>query len=296
MTLIESNNWVFLSLLSAFTLATSDAMTKKVLSKGNEYLTAWFRLLFSLPLLIILLMFIPIPKTDGIFFRAFAIALPLEIIAIIFYTKALHLSPLSLTLPFLSLTPVFLILISLFILGERVSLMGGAGILLIAAGGYLLNLHNMKKGFFEPLKNIRQEKGSLCMIIVALIYAFTSSFGKLAIEHSSPLYFGILYYLALSIAFIPIALWRQKGMLRRFIAEGSMKKMIFPGICYSIMVIAHMTAISMTKVAYMISLKRTSLLIGVLYGYFMFGELNIRERFAGASLMFAGFVLIVTAS
>jgi uncharacterized membrane protein len=56
-----------------------------------------------------------------------------------------------------------------------------------------------------------------------------------------------------------------------------------------------MEAIKLTKVAYMISVKRTSLLIGVLYGYFLFREENIRGRFLGALLMFAGFVLVVSA-
>ena len=62
------------------------------------------------------------------------------------------------------------------------------------------------------------------------------------------------------------------------------------------MIASHMTAISLTKVAYMISLKRTSMIMGVIYGYFLFKEKNIRERLAGAVIMFIGFVMIVTAS
>jgi drug/metabolite transporter (DMT)-like permease len=46
----------------------------------------------------------------------------------------------------------------------------------------------------------------------------------------------------------------------------------------------------------MISLKRTSIIIGVIYGYVLFKEKNIRERLAGAIIMFIGFVMIVTAS
>ncbi len=43
--------WVTLSLLTAFSLATSDALTKKVLRSRDEYFVAWIRLLFALPLL-----------------------------------------------------------------------------------------------------------------------------------------------------------------------------------------------------------------------------------------------------
>jgi drug/metabolite transporter (DMT)-like permease len=46
----------------------------------------------------------------------------------------------------------------------------------------------------------------------------------------------------------------------------------------------------------MISIKRMSIIIGVVYGYFFFKEKKIRERLSGALLMFLGFVMIVTAS
>ncbi len=288
--------WVSLALISAFTLATSDALTKRTLAHSNEYLVAWFRILFSIPLLLIIWLFIPVPKLDIEFYKAFAFALPLEIIAIIFYIKALRISPLSLTLPFLSLTPIFLILISYLIIGEKVSFRGGIGIILIAVGSYTLNLHEMRKGIFKPFRAITKEKGSVLMISVALIYSVTSSLGKMAIEHSSPLFFGITYFVAVTIVFAPIALWLGKGELKSFISEKQFKGLLLPGLFYSVMIASHMIAMSLAKVAYMISVKRTSLIIGVIYGYLLFKEKNIRERLIGAVLMFIGFVMIVTAS
>ena len=108
--------WVLFALVSAFSLATSDALTKKALPLHNEYLIAWLRLLLSLPILLLSLLFIDLPSPDDDFFRAFLSALPLEILAIILYIKALKVSPLSLTLPFLSLTPIFLTVIPYLIL------------------------------------------------------------------------------------------------------------------------------------------------------------------------------------
>jgi len=287
--------WVLLSLLSAFSLATSDALAKKALPGSNEYVVAWFRLLFTLPLLLAVMPFISIPDLDEDFYRAFAIALPLETITVVLYIKALKLSPLSLTLPFLSLTPVFLIVNSYLILGEKVSLSGAAGILLIVIGSYLLNISEMKNGLLGPLKAIKREKGSVLMIGVALLYSFTSSYGKMAIEHSSPLFFGISYFIALNIVFAPVGIMMGKGDLKHFIEQKKYKLLLIPGLFYSLMVITHMTAMSLTKVAYMISVKRASLLIGVVYGYLMFQEEHIRGRFFGAALMLAGFILVVNA-
>jgi uncharacterized membrane protein len=288
--------WVVLSLISAFTLATSDALTKKALAQSNEYLVAWFRLLFSLPLLLILWIFVPVPKLDYGFYKAFLLALPLEMIAIVLYIKALRISPLSLTLPFLSLTPVVLILVSYIILGEKVSLQGGIGILFIAAGSYTLYLHKIKGGILEPIRAITREKGSLLMITVAIIFSITSSLGKMAIEHSSPLFFAITYFIAVTICFAPIALKMGAPELKSFISERRFGALVLPGFFFSVMIASHMLAISLTKVAYMISIKRTSLIMGVIYGYILFKEKNIRERLTGATLMFIGFVMIVTAS
>lgn len=291
-----TSTWVLLSLISAFTLATSDALTKRALSFSNEYLVAWFRLLFSIPLLLFLMVFVPVPKLDYGFYTAFILALPLEIIAIVLYIKALRVSPLSLTLPFLSLTPVFLILVSYLILGEKVSFQGGIGIILIAAGSYTLNLHKIKGGIFEPFRAITKEKGSILMIIVATIYSITSSLGKMAIEHSSPLFFGVTYFIVVTLFFAPIALKMGQADLKTFISERRFKALFLPGLFFSVMIASHMIAISLAKVAYMISIKRTSMIVGVIYGYLFFREKNIRERLTGATLMFIGFVMIVTSS
>ena len=283
-------SWVSLSLISAFTLATSDAFTKRALTSSNEYIVAWLRLIFSLPLLFVIFLFIPIPELDKEFYVAFFLSLPLEILSIVLYIKALRISPLSLTLPFLALTPVFLIFVSYVILGERVSLWGGMGILLIASGSYTLNISKIKEGIFEPLRAITREKGSVLMIAVALVYSLTSSLGKMAIGHSSPLFFGITYYVALTVFFAPIAFHKNNQISRK-----TAQSVFLPGVFYSLMVISHMVAISLAKVAYVISVKRMSLVIGVLYGYLFFKEKNIMERLFGATLMFIGFIMVVTA-
>ncbi|MEW6584049.1 MAG: DMT family transporter [Nitrospirota bacterium] len=287
--------WVILSLISAFTLATSDALTKRALRGANEYLVAWFRLIFSMPLLLLIFFLIPVPKLDAVFFKAFLLALPLEAATVILYVKALNRSPLSLTLPFLSFTPVFLIGISYLILGETVSIRGAIGILLIAAGSYIVNIGDMRKGILEPIRSLWKERGALMMLGVALIYGFTGPLGKMAIEHSSPLFFGFTYFTALTVIFSPIALWYGRADLKNLFAQGSYKRMMAPGILYSCMIISHMIAISLVQVAYMISVKRISILIGVVYGYLIFKETNIRERLFGALLMVAGFAAIVTA-
>jgi len=288
--------WIVLSLTSAFSLATSDALTKKIITPGNEYVIAWLRIVYSLPALSAAMALTPVPSLDKTFFLAFCAALPLEIAAILLYYKALRVSPLSLSLPFLSFTPVFLMLFSRLIMGEAVSAAGAAGIALIAMGGYGLNLSALREGPLGPLKAVLRERGSLYMLIVAMIYSATSALGKLAITHSSPAFFGATYYFALAVCLLTVIAFRQGG--RQFLIQlkSTAKAALLPGAFDALQSVTHFFAVSMANVAYMVAIKRLSLIIGSGYGFLLFGERNIRERLVGALLMFAGFVVIVVFS
>jgi drug/metabolite transporter (DMT)-like permease len=285
--------WIILSLVCAFSLATSDALTKKALRPDNELLIAWLRFSLSLPAMIVYLLLSPMPQVDGTFVMAFSAALPLEILAVVLYIKALRISPLSMTLPFQSLTPLFLIFFSRLIVGEGVSSAGAAGITLIVLGGYVLNLATVKSGFLAPLKAVAKERGAVYMILVALIYSVTSSLGKLAVTHSSPSFFAATYYLALVLCLLPLVS-RNTGNQRLTTAlRHNIGLAALPAVFQAVMAITHYAAISLANVAYVISIKRSSLLIGSLYGFLFFQERQLGNRLAGAVLMFAGFVLIV---
>ncbi len=194
-------------------------------------------------------------------------------------------------MPFLALTPLFLIVMSYVILGERVSLKGGIGIFLMAIGSYTLNIHKIRHTILEPVKAIFREKGSVMMIIVAFIFSITSSLGKMAIENSSPIFFGSFYFILVTFFFTPIAVGKNKGKIS--IVKKDVIPLIPIGVTYSMMILFHMLAMSLSNVAYMISIKRTSLLFSVLYGHFLFKEEKIAEKALGSIIMFLGFVLIV---
>ncbi|MCM2357727.1 MAG: DMT family transporter [Geobacteraceae bacterium] len=286
--------WVPVTILCALSLATSDALTKKALAaRHNEYLIAWVRLLLMLPFLAILLLAVPMPELRPGFFRAILTALPLELLALILYFKALKISPLGLTVPFLALTPVFLMVVPFFLLGERISFTGGAGIVLIAAGSYTLNLHSRSAGLLAPLRSILRERGALCMLGVAALYSFTATLGKKAITCSSPLFFAGLYPILLFLCLTPIALWKGRHELRQQGGAGLLRATLLPALFSLGETISGVIALSLTNVAYMIAVKRLSLLFGIVYGHFLFREEGLGERLAGGGLMVAGVVLVV---
>ncbi len=281
-------SWVFYALITAFSIASADAISKKALVRSNEYVVAWVRQGYALPFLTVAFFFIDIPSLDRTFWLTLLLAIPLDVAAIILYVKAINLSPLSMTIPFIALSPVFVIITAFVILGELPDISGLIGILLIVTGAYLLNVRATRHGVLGPIKAIRKEKGSVLMIIVAFIYSFTSTLGKVAVLHSSPLFFGAFYPFILTFIFTAIAGF--KGQLSGIVS----RPWTFLGIGFFIamMMLSHYVAISLTDVAYMISVKRCSLLFSVVYGWVLFRETNISERLVGSVLMIAGIVAI----
>jgi len=280
--------WLPLALITAFSLSTADALSKRALDDTEDMVIAWVRMGYSLPFLALGMLFVPVPKLDQTFWLTVASLIPLEIAALVLYVKAIKLSPLSLTIPFLALSPVFIMVIAFFTLGERPTWAGLSGVALIMAGAYTLNARAAGTGLLGPLKAIAKERGSLMMIAVAMIYSATSTLGKVALIHSSPVFFGFFYPFLLTVVLTVLLL--ATGRLPLVFSKP--KRFLQIGFFSALMIITHFAALSLTQVAYMISVKRTSLLFSVLYGRLLFGEENIRERLAGGAIMLAGVALI----
>jgi len=278
-----------LALTTAVALSLADVFSKKALASSEDAVIVWVREGYALPFLALGFLFIPVPALDKIFWRTVAVMLPLEIAGLVLYVKAIRISPLSLTVPFMALSPVFIIVFAFIFLGEWPTRGGLGGIVLIAAGAYLLNASASSRGFLAPVKAAFKEPGSLLMMVVALIYSITSTLGKVAVQHSSPVFFGFAYPFMLALVMGAYLIWRG-----RFLLVFSRPRAFLPiGFFTAVMISTHFMAINLTQVAYMISVKRTSLLWSVLMGRLIFKEANLGDRLLGSAVMLAGVMLII---
>lgn len=282
--------WFFLAFLAAISVATSDALTKHYLSKLNKFEMAAARQAFAVPYLFVVLLLIPVPHLDATFFLSLGIALPLEVIALLFYVRALQVSPLSLTVPFLAFTPAFLILAGWIVLEERLSSLGILGVMAVTAGGYILNIGEVSKGILGPFRAVAHERGSWMMLVVSLLYSVTAALGKKAVEHSSPLFFACIYFLILG-TLMPLAFFFS-GRLRLYNLREIVKPGLVLGLTMSVMIVGHMLSISKIEAAYMIAVKRTSILFSIIYAAYFFHETNLKQRFYGALIIVTGVAII----
>ena len=288
-------HWINLTLLSAFFLATADTLSKRYLSHYRPGELVMVRFGVSGALLLPLLLWQPWPALSPAFWGWMAAALPLELLAMWLYMQAIRTSPLSLTLPYLAFTPAFNTLTGYVVLGETLTWTGFSGILLIVLGAWLLNMEAARNGsglnILAPFRAITRERGSRLMLVVAAIYSLTSVTSKGALLHANPAFFGPFYFVVLGAVSVvlfasrDLSSWRARG--HRPLAHLGI------GVLMAGMVVTHFYAIEHIEVAYMIAVKRTSLLFGMLYGAWLFNETGIGKNLIAGILMVIGVYLIV---
>jgi uncharacterized membrane protein len=283
-----SGMWIFYTLLTAFFLASSDAITKDLLTSYSPWQVIRARFILALVFLAPLPFIYGFPSLDATFWIAAGTDLPLEVLALLLYLRAIEVSPLSLSLPFLSFTPLFLLVTSRIMMGEQVSLQALIGILSMVAGSYLLQVGKVREGLMAPVRALAREKGSMLMLLVAFIYSITSNLGKVAITHSSPQFFATFF--SLEMALVALVVPWGKGQQRTMGLKD--KAMVLMALFFALHYLFHTLALDLARVSYMIPLKRTSILFGVIYGRILYKEEDIKERLLGASLMVAGALLI----
>jgi drug/metabolite transporter (DMT)-like permease len=281
--------WFTLSIFTALSIAVRD-VSIKTYGQLSPLEIAAIELFWSLPLLLLGCLWVPVPALDQTFWWAFLLSIPINILAYIIYLYSIKISPLSLTVPFLAFTPAFMILTGFFVLNEKINIWGGLGIGFIVLGSYILNFNKIQYGLLKPLAALLHEKGSWMMLIVALIFSFAAVIGKKAMLHSSPLFFSYYFFLVFNIIILIALLITKQGNLKNILQH--YRKGPWLGSLLMIHISCHALAIVLSTAAYMIAVKRSSILFSILMSWLILKEENIKYRTMGTVLMFAGMLFI----
>ncbi len=283
-------SWFFFAFLTALFRSLTDVTGKIGLKKIDEYLVSWALFLFALPFVSLLLFFTEIPALNAKFWIALIIGGSLNVLTNLLYMRAIKLSDLSLTIPMVTFTPLFLLITSPIIVNEFPGIFGIIGIFLIVAGSYMLNFREKSKGYLAPFKALLSEKGPRLMLLVAFIWSITSNIDKIGIQNSSEFFWPVAINAFITIGFIPVVLLKSKGISRQI--RKNYKVLFGIGFFHGLMIVVHMIAVSMTLVAYVISIKRTGAIMSVLFGALFFKEKGLKQRLTGSIIMIAGVIMI----
>lgn len=282
---------ILYTLATAVLVASADALCKKASRQQSIYSVSLSRWFFSLPILWLMSYQMDFPRSiSGQVILMTAILIPLEITAMILYIKAISRYDLSMTAPLLSLTPLFLLITGSVFLGEKLTVSGIAGVLVVLMGIYVMNISQLKEGMLAPFKCLIKNEGSVLVIIVALIYTVTSTMGKKVVTLTGSSFFSFWYLFLLSFAIIPVMYWKGESPLQIF---KNLKTNLIIGTLVGLATFSVFTAYNYAPIAYIIAVKRTSIIFSVLLGRIVFKEHFFGQRVVGAVLAFAGIIIII---
>ncbi len=308
--------WALLALVAALATATRDAAAKHATKSVDPIVVAFGIALvpaFALGLVALVTGF---PTLGGRFPTALLVSGVINAIATPLIVWALERSDLSLVAPLTSLTPLFMIGTAAVVLGEMPSPVGGLGVAVIVAGAYLLNVSRRRASPLEPFRALFRDPGARAILLVAFLYSVSATYDKVGVQASSPLLWAAAIQGFVAVVLAPLAVWRWRAsgsgsgrwaigrnrgrrsrgddtLRPRFL--GPAGAVALAGAVISVGMVAQNIALTLTLAAYVIAVKRTSTLFGVLLGRSVFREERTGERLFGAAVMLVGFVLVTLA-
>lgn len=281
--------WVLLALCVAVVEALKDLFAKRTGTTLSARGTALAINLYALPLALGLALREPLPSVDYRFFVTLTADTALHFCAVGLYMYGISVSDLSVTLPMISFTPLFLLFTAPLMLGIEPSPRGAIGVLLIVAGAYLLNIGDRSRGLLGPFRALLEDRGARAMLLVAFLWSITANIDPIGIGYSNRPWWLVSLILSLIIAF-----WIASPRADRVAVLRSREGAI-AGLCNGASLVLYLVAITAGPLPYVLALKRLSILVGMLLGAILLGELRFRERLLGAAVMIGGVVVISTA-
>jgi len=210
----------------------------------------------------------------------------------LFTGRAYHRGDLSLTYPLAQTSMVYVPLWGVLLLGERLSLQGAAGILLIIFGAYCIQLRNLSfSDVLRPFRNLG-DVSVQAALAAGFVYSVGSVIDKTGVMDYHPLYFT---YLLVMIMFAIMSCNLLRPSQRRRIAaewQQSSRLVVLSGPIMMGSFISFRYGLKLAPLSYAVPVRQVSLLIGVLIGVLFLGETCGRIRVLAALLILAGVFLV----
>jgi len=209
-----------------------------------------------------------------------------------FTGKAYREGDLSITYPLAQTSMLYVPIWAVLLLGEKLSVAGVTGILLIIAGAYSIQLQRLSlAGLLRPLRNLG-DRSVQWALLAGLVYSVGAIIDKQGVGSYSAYHFTYTLVLFM-LGYMSLNLLRPcyRG---RVLAEwrNSRKLVLWSGPVMLGSFLTFRYGLQLSPVSYAVPLRQVSLLVGVLIGIFFLGESFGRMRLASTGLILAGVVFI----
>jgi drug/metabolite transporter (DMT)-like permease len=278
--------WLTFALVAAFLTSFLPIVYKRLLADTPVAVVAWGINALSLPLLGLAAMtVVPVPRVDGVFVLAIFASGVLNLIATIASTQALKRADASLVTPLLTFNPAFTLLVGAVTLGERPSLWGVAGVVVILVGGYALNVQEVALGWWRPLTALVTAPAMGLAVGASFIWGLTLVAEKIAIQHSQPANPPLVAFGSTGL----MALFLLPPVLRihyptRFV-ETHRRGFLVAATIAGIAPVFGFSAIAIGLVGYVSAIFKLSTVFSVVWAIVLLHERTTTKRLVGARLI-----------
>ncbi len=210
----------------------------------------------------------------------------------LFNGRAYRSGDLSLTYPLAQTSMFWVPIWGVLLLEEQLSVLGLAGIGLILAGAYTIQLRALAwSEIVRPFRNLR-DPAVLAALAAGFIYSIGSVVDKTGVMLYPPFHFTYLL-VAFMLLFMTLNILRPKYRGRVLAEFRNSRLLVFlSGPIMMGSFFAFRYGLQMAPMSYAVPVRQVSLLIGVLIGVIFLAEECGRIRFSAVLLILAGVALI----
>jgi len=286
---------IILVVLSAFMHALRNFFTKKAYDK--QAFVWWyevFGLLFFTPVFV----FVLFAEGFELSFSFYLVLLSgfVHFLYWFFLAKSLEKGDLSLVYPIMRSSPALVLLLSVTLIGEKVSLPGSLGIMLVAFGVYTINMEKISVSeLYRPIMTVGSDRATQFALMTLISVAAYSVIDKIAVLQMNAVIFAYLYpWFSLLLYTFYILRVKHKGQLRK---EWAVDKKIILA-CGFLSIFGYfliLLAFTIERVSYIVGLRQLSIVFAVFLGGQVLKEKNRMIRFSASLIIFFGAFLIAIA-
>ncbi|RNC72707.1 MAG: EamA family transporter [Desulfuromonadales bacterium] len=210
----------------------------------------------------------------------------------LFNGRAYRSGDLSVVYPLSQTSMVYVPVWGMSILGERLSIPGIAGILLVILGAYSVQMERLSLDeFIRPFRNVRSSSVRNALA-AGFIYSLGSIAEKVGVRTYSPLFFTyFLVLLMLGLMSINLLRPRYRPLIVAEFRE-HWRLILVSGPVMMASFLTFRYGLNLSPMSYAVPVRQVSILVGVLIGIFFLGESCGRIRLGAALLILAGAVMI----
>ena len=287
--------WLGLALAAALFQVLRNTAMKRLGHALDEYINVWGRFTFLLPFALVTCWLTGWPTLKPGFYAWCLIFGVCQTLSTLALSKALKLAEISLVTALWKVSLLILLGMAWLTIGETPNLLGLVGVLLSAAGVYLLNIARAHVSPWEPLRILVTDRGQRYTLLAAFFYAPSVITLKQAILASNTAAGTLGAYLAASLVVTPLALTTSS---HHFGSIGQhWKEFVALGLFAALTTMSQGKAYTLTLSSYVEAVKQVEILFAMAVGIAWFGEAQrVRESALGAIVMLLGMVLLALAS